>query len=383
MSTVREYTCPACQAVIEVPEGRSTCTCPGCKKKYLIRRMEDGSEVLHETVKPGFFRSTVSPMVQYLVTGAVILVFSYVAYFYVQDLGNVIPGIDGYVPDVVVMPEEEAETEESLPAGALVTADPFRDVTILFRGVNGRATACADIVTDNEAVKSLRFSLEPNSNLSSGDRMTLRVISTDEEIAALGLKLSDTKKEYQVGSLDRYVSYLDEIPDEVLGKLYLAGLDRLEAMYKNYGDSQAPAVTRTQGWTFDRMYLLNSREDESNYLFIQYKSKYSDGTNEAVVFNTVRFRSLVLKTDNDVDCSYVGIPVYRINHLFGSLVWGASGYGDEAELFNQEIRPLAETYSISESSEEDNSRMVLAADKALAARIYAQQHPENGGAAAN
>ena len=377
MSKVREFTCPACEAVIEVQEGRGICTCPNCKKKYLIGKKEDGSEALHEFKKPGFFQSTVSPMVQYLITGAVIAVFAYVAYFYLLDLENIIPGIASYVPDTALVPaEEEKEQGESTPAGTLVTADPFGDVTIIFHGVNGRATAFADIVTDNEAVKSLRFSLEPNSNLSSGDRMTLKVVSTDEEIAALGLKLTDTRKEYQVGSLDRYVSYLDEIPDEVLGKIYLAGLDKLEAMYKNYGDQAAPSVTRTQGWTFDKMYLLNSRKDESNYLYVQYKSKYSDGTSEAVVFNTVRFRSLVLKTDNNVDCSYVGIPLSRMAHLFGSQIWGANGFEDEAEMFNQVIRPMTADYVLSESSEEDNSRMVLAADKALAARIYAQKQAE-------
>jgi hypothetical protein len=379
MDTVRKYTCPSCKAFIEVQKGASTCTCPGCKKKFLIRKTDEG-EVLHELTKPSFFHSTFSPLVQHVITAAVIVVFAYAAYFYILDLANVIPGIDEYLPTADSAAAEE-EREESTTPGSLVTVDPFRDVTILFRGVNGRATACADIVTDNEALKSLRYSLEPNSNLSSGDRMTLKVVSTDEEIAALGLKLSETKKEYQVGSLDRYVSYLDEIPDEVLGKIYLAGLDKLENTYKNYGDYEAPVVTRTQGWTYDRMYLLNSKEDESNYLFVQYKSKYSDGTNETVIFNTVRFRCLVLKTDNSVDCTYDGVPVSRMNHLFGSSLLGASGYEDETELFNQVIRPLTENYLLSEGSEEDNKRMVLAADKALAARLYAQQHPENAEAA--
>ena len=375
MDTVREYTCPACKAFIEVQEDASTCTCPGCKKKFLIRKT-DGGEVLHELTRPSFFHSTVSPFVQHVITAAVIVVFAYAAYFYILDLSNVIPGIDEYLLSADQTADAEEASEESAFPGSLVMADPFQDVTILFRGVNGRATACADIVTDNEALKSLRYSLEPNSNLSSGDRMTLRVVSTDEEIEALGLQLTDTKKEYQVGSLDRYVSYLDEIPDEVLGKIYLAGLDKLEKTYKNYGEAEAPVVTRTQGWTYDKMYLLNSKEDESNYLFVQYKSKYSDGTNEAVIFNTVRFRCLVLKTDNNVDCTYDGIPVSRMNHLFGSSILGASGYDDETELFNQVIRPLTEEYLLSEGSEEDNKRMVLAADKALAARLYAQQHPE-------
>ena len=376
MDTVREFNCPACKAFIEVQEGASTCTCPGCKKKFLIRRTE-GGDTLHEIKKPSFFHSTVSPLVQHVITAAVIVVFAYAAYFYIQDLSNVIPGIDEYLPAAEYGPASgEEANDESTDPGTLVTADPFKDVTILFRGVNGRATACADIVTDNEALKMLRYSLEPNSNLSSGDRMTLKVVSTDEEIAALGLKLSETKKEYQVGSLDRYVSYLDEIPDDVLGKIYLAGLDRLDKTYKNYGEPEATVVTRTQGWTYDKMYLLNSKEDESNFLFVQYKSKYSDGTNETVIFNTVRFRCLVLKTDNSVDCTYDCIPVFRMNHLFGSSLLGASGYDDETELFNQVIRPYTEGYNLSEGSEEDNKRMVLAADKALAARLYAQQHPE-------
>lgn len=374
MDTVRKYTCPSCKAFIEVQEGESTCTCQKCKKKFLIRKTDEGG-VLHELTKPSFFHSTVSPFVQHVITAAVIVVFAYAAYFYIQYLANVIPGIDEYLPDAESAAADE-ETEESPAPGTQVTVDPFQDVTILFRGVNGRATACADIVTDNEALKSLRYSLEPNSNLSSGDRMTLKVVSTDEEIAALGLKLSETKKEYQVGSLDRYVSYLDEIPDEVLGKIYLAGLDKLENTYKNYGDYEAPVVTRTQGWTYDRMYLLNSKEDESNYLFVQYKSKYSDGTNETVIFNTVRFRCLVLKTDNSVDCTYDGVPVSRMNHLFGSSLLGASGYEDETELFNKVIRPLTEDYLLTEGSSEDDKRMVLAADKALAARLYAQQHSE-------
>ena len=375
MDTVREFTCPACKAFIEVQEGASTCTCPGCKKKYLIRKTDEG-EVLHELTKPSFFRSTVSPFVQHVITAAVIVVFAYAAYFYILDLANVIPGIDEYLPTADYAADAEEEAEESPAPGNLVTEDPFKDVTIQFRGVNGRATACADIITDNEALKHLRYSLEPHSNLSSGDRMTLKVVSTDEEIAALGLKLSEKKKEYQVGSLDRYVSYLDEIPDEVLGKLYLAGLDRLSVLYKNFGEDEAPAVTRVQGWTYDKMYLLNSREDESNFLFIQYKSKYSDGENETVVFNTVRFRTLVLKTDNSVDCTFSGVPVYRMNHLFGSNLLGVSGYDDETELFNQVIRPLTEDYILTEGSTEDIKRMILAADKALAARLYAQEKPE-------
>jgi hypothetical protein len=72
-----------------------------------------------------------------------------------------------------------------------------------------------------------------------------------------------------------------------------------------------------------------------------------------------------------------------MNHLFGSSMLGASGYEDETELFNRVIRPMSEEYVISESSDADNSRMILDADKALAARIYAQQHPETAGAAEN
>lgn len=382
MSTAREFTCPACKTAIEAREGVSTCVCPKCKRKYLIRRKEEEGEILHEVTKPGFFTSTVSPLIQYVITIAVILVFFYAAFFFAINLGNVIPGIDEYLTGAEPAPEPE-EPLETAPAGALVTADPFRDVTILFRGVNGRATACADIVTDVEALKSLRYSLEPNSNLSSGDRMTLRVVSSEEEIAALGLKLTETKKEYQVGSLDRYVGYLDEIPDEVLGKIYLAGLDSLEKTYKNFGDAEAPTVTRTQGWTYDKMYLLNSREDESNYLFVQYKSRYSDGTNETVIFNTVRFRNLILKTDNSVDCTYDGTPLTRMNNLFGSRILGACGYDDETQLFNQVIRPMTQDYLLSEGSEAEDKRMVMAADKALAARLYARQNAEGTGTAEN
>ncbi|MBQ3974045.1 MAG: hypothetical protein II628_07740, partial [Lachnospiraceae bacterium] len=142
MDTVREYTCPSCKAFIEVQEGLSTCTCPGCKKKYLIRKTEEG-DILHEVTRPGFFRSTVSPFVQYVITAAVIVVFACAAYFYILDLSNVIPGIDEYLPSADQTADAEEASEESASPGSLVMADPFQDVTILFRGVNGSVVSAA------------------------------------------------------------------------------------------------------------------------------------------------------------------------------------------------------------------------------------------------
>jgi predicted RNA-binding Zn-ribbon protein involved in translation (DUF1610 family) len=85
MSTAREFICPACKTAIEAREGVSTCVCPKCRRKYLIRRKEEEGEILHEITKPGFFTSTVSPMIQYVITIAVILVFCYAAFFKKND----------------------------------------------------------------------------------------------------------------------------------------------------------------------------------------------------------------------------------------------------------------------------------------------------------
>ena len=376
MDTTMVMACPGCGADIEVKEGASACTCPKCSKKYLVRKLESGESVLEEK-KPGFLKTTVSPLVQYLITACVIAVFFYFAYYYILDLGNVIPGVEEYVSPVVTPEkEDEEESQEDLPpAGDLVTVDPFSDVNILFRGVNGRATACADIITDNEALKSLQYSLEPNANLKSGDKMTLKVTSTDEEIRNLGLKLTTKTKEYLVGSLDSYVSYLDEIPDEVLGRIYLAGMDALNETYHNYGGSilEDPVVTRTQGWSYSTMYLLNNKEDGSNFLFVRYKSKYSDGNTEEEVYNTVRFRDIILKTDSSVACTYAAIPTKRMVNLFGSSIYGVYGFKDTAALFNEVIRPYTEEYHWAESDEAADNRMIMAADSALAARMYAQE----------
>ena len=373
--------CPACGADIEIAEGMHLCACPKCKKKYLVKKLEDGSPSLEEK-KPGFLTTTVSPLVQYLITAAVIAAFAYFGHYYMLDLSNVIPGVEKYVT-VQVGPEEEEAGEAALPpSDNLVSVDPFSDVTILFRGVNGRATACANIVTDNEAVKALQFSLEPSANLKSGDKMTLRVVSTDEEIRNLGLQLTSRTKEYLVGSLDSYVSYFDEIPDEVLGKIFLAGMDELNETYHNYGGSllEDPVVTRTQGWSYSTMYLLNNKEDGTNFLFVRYKSKYTDGNTETEVYNTVRFRNIVLKTDGSVACTYAAVPSTHMFNLFGSSIYGVYGFGDTTTLFNEVIRPYEGQYTWTESDEAADNRMIMAADSALAARLYAQEHPaEEGG----
>lgn len=100
------------------------------------------------------------------------------------------------------------------------TFDPFEGVTVEFSGTAPYGTATVNPSSSG----SLFFELDKRDNLNNGDTVTVKISSGGEDINAYCLNVigkvpTTTEKTFTVEGLPKYVTSLDEIPEDLLNKM--------------------------------------------------------------------------------------------------------------------------------------------------------------------
>lgn len=235
--------------------------------------------------------------------------------------------------------------------------DPFEYIEVSFSGMSGDGTVTVDI-SDACPLDDVRYTVDGSSYyLSNGDEVTI-VASTYsngdlEEYCEDNdyILVSDTAT-YTVEGLDRYVAAIEELTPEMLTELQTQASDSINAFY-DLDDGES--IT---GVNYIGLYFLKNKTDGSyyqNYVYLIYQVTFSTPAGDMTLYTYVRFEDIIYLADGsneiydilDTDMpsswdSEVGIGEYS----WGSYEYEHAGYADVGALYNDEIRPELEDYTI-------------------------------------
>lgn len=174
--------------------------------------------------------------------------------------------------------------------------DPFKDIEVTFSGTAPNASASVTNNSDEDVVKSLYFNIEPNYNLSKGDKITVS-IDIDEEyiLSEYGCKFSATSKEYTCDNVDAYLTDGADISDELLTSMKNQTLDTIDSYFASNSDYLKASDKKYVGYYF----LTNKQEDswyERNIVYIVYSVKVKSIEKEfkdTTVYMPVKFTDVL------------------------------------------------------------------------------------------
>lgn len=167
---------------------------------------------------------------------------------------------------------KDIETEaKGLEQAKLV--NPFDSVNIVYTGIAPNGSAKIEYNSNEQIIKSVYFEVTPDTGLSNGDEITVRVQSSGDEsyyIENYGAILAETEKVYTVEGLDCYVQSASEISEDMLGKMKKQAEDSFYAQTSDWIESVS--VTNV---SYIGNYFLKPKFNDGwsyhNYIYLIYK----------------------------------------------------------------------------------------------------------------
>lgn len=156
--------------------------------------------------------------------------------------------------------------------------DAFDGVELKFSGTAPDGTAQVTSKGKDEACRDLTYTVEPDMDLSNGDKVTVTIAHMDDSSWAnqfaekYGKLPSETSKEYTVEGLPSYASAVSEIPAEALEQMQAQADEALAKFLEENIYSEGEDLIRT---AYVGNYLLTAKADanvyEQNQLYLVYK----------------------------------------------------------------------------------------------------------------
>lgn len=232
--------------------------------------------------------------------------------------------------------EFEAYEEEvqGLSLKRVDTADIFDYVEITYTGMNGNVWVSCENTAQIKGLKDVRFTIDNNYNLSVGDEFTLRV--DDYHVSRLldeyGIELESTSKTYTVGEndVDRYITALSEISDELFETMQEYALEEIEDAYEWNWNMEISDIE------YLGMYLLFPNDSNSylgNYAFMIYTAKvvfHDADRNPVKIYLPVQINNLVRYADGTEEC-HDWVTLWDDGYSSGDSE--ADGYLSESQMF--------------------------------------------------
>jgi len=197
----------------------------------------------------------------------------------------------------------EEDTEEKKDSDGLTEFDAFEGIYPSFSGVSPDGSA--SVVYKNKANPMRYFySIEPHSGLKNGDVVKITIDGDDPERTAneYGYTLIETEKEFVVEGLDYYVSAIDEITDEMQGKMK----DWVMASIKADMTKQVSQATLNDCEIIG-YYLLSKATDGyelNNYCYVVFKITIETSSQEVPYYYCARYDNIIIKKDGS--CKVTG-----------------------------------------------------------------------------
>ena len=218
--------------------------------------------------------------------------------------------------------------------------DPFKDIEVTFSGTAPNANAYVTNNSTEDVVQNLYFDIEPNYNLSKGDKVTVSVNADEEHILSeYGCKLSSTSKEYTCDNVDFYLTDGEELTEELLTNMKNHSLDTINAYFANNSKHLSASNKKYLGY-----YFLTNKEEgswfERNIVYIVYTVKVKSMDKEfkdTTVYMPVKFTDALQYADGTQYVNMEYTPIQGRTTLKYNWWLYADGYETKTLMENELI----------------------------------------------
>lgn len=160
------------------------------------------------------------------------------------------------------------------------TFDPFEFITVTFSGIAPKGTVEIKKDENKEELNGINFTCKNNNSLSEGDTVTVEAtlqLGEDAFVEKYGCAISETTKDYTVSGLDKAVSDVSEIPDDIYEKMDKQLQDTFKADFADYGAEYGKIKSMENIGN----YILNAKKESNayinNYVYFVYKVTVEKG----------------------------------------------------------------------------------------------------------
>lgn len=254
--------------------------------------------------------------------------------------------------------------------------NPFDSIEVVYSGTAPYGAASVNVLSNEDYLGSLQFTVSPQGGLSNGDTVTVSISNLDGSledslVQNYGITLDETQTSYTVEGLSEYVTSLDQISEDTLAKMQSQSEDvmRAEAARRSADNASLDQMT------YAGSYLLSAKNPDSGYgeynmLYLVYQLESSiryeeeDITDSFSYYYTVRFDDLIANTDGTVtvDLSNYSTTSDSFRHTvqygeesYEQDTYYVYGYETIDSAFNECVAVNMDTYNYQSSMDEEAS----------------------------
>lgn len=229
--------------------------------------------------------------------------------------------------------------------------DLFDGVSVEFSGFAPYVKASINDKHTNSDIY-VTYSLDRSENLTMGDTVTVTAKYDEESLLQKGYMAAESTKEFVVDECDRYVTVLEEIPEDIIGK-----------MNKQFEDAFRANVAKT--WSnpdtlnsieFVGNYLLTAKEGtdvgEKNICYGIYKISVSTEDEDFDYYSYCQFKNIIILKDGTCSVELTNYTMPEGSAFFGKAYGeafakgglGYAGYEELDSLFSNCVTKNIEKY---------------------------------------
>ncbi len=234
-------------------------------------------------------------------------------------------------------------------------ADAFADLEVSFEGIAPRGTAVVTNNSQDSFVKTISYNVEPSSDLSNGDTVTVTALYNEYNAEDQRRYLPETSKTYTVEGLDEYVQSYDQLDEDTIAAVTQQSRDVMDTKLltnpKDYCDSAYGTYTgevynHTDQTVLQKVTLLNS-------YFAVAKSEDSGGYSNQLI-QVFQVDAADAASPDGVSFYYAVKYVNFLQEADGTIrvdLTDNDSYGNTSTdgIYNEMVAPLTATYTVTQS----------------------------------
>ena len=224
------------------------------------------------------------------------------------------------------------------------TVDPFSCADVKFSGMSGEGTAELRISNNGEEYADEdRFEVIPNTGLSNGDIVTVKIKTT------VGWRFIPAEKQFKVAGLTAWVLGTDQLIGDNLTTIH-SNTERL--IREDWKEIISSSFARDMTYTPYKMYLFVADEGtlyERNVLYDTYEVNVTrkDGT-VFTSYEACRYSNLRIPADGVITANYGSLQGFNLGYNYGfSYSQSFSGWTDAAEM-KADLRNVRDDYHLAD-----------------------------------
>lgn len=234
-------------------------------------------------------------------------------------------------------------------------ADAFADLAISYEGIAPHGTAVVTNNSQDSFVKTISYSVEPSSDLSNGDTVTVTALYNEYNAEDQRRYLPETTKTYTVEGLDEYVQSYDQLDEDTIAAVTQQSRDVMDTKLladttnycsSAYGKYMHEVYNNTEQTVLQEVTLLNSyfaatkAEDNTRYgnqLIQVFQVNATDAASpDGVTFYfAVKYVNFLKEADGTIRVDLTDNESYGNTSTDG--------------IYNEMVAPLTATYTVTQS----------------------------------